>query len=179
MPRLLLVRTVDSLSTDTSVNWTPILEWIPAFLLTPFIWLSIRLTLHYDGHLVPIPVTMTIPNQAAYFRYTVHNTKQCTYQQVPHHQHHYCFHCCHHHLLPHLPVHQGEHPHLLLTDVILMNKQSCSFYEQARMEESWLYFQVNINNNIFSSRWQFWQTNILYLKVTITKYIWSVKKQNS
>ena len=120
---------------------------------------------------------MTTPNQAAYFRYTVHNTKQCTYQQVPHHQHHCCFHCCHHHLLPHLPVHQGEHPHLLLTDVILMNKQSCSFYEQARMEGSWLYFQVNINNNIFSSRWQFWQTNILYLKVTITKYIIMVCKE--
>ena len=45
------------------------------------------------------------------------------------------------------------------------------------MEGSWLYFQVNINNNIFSSRWQFWQTNILYLKVTITKYIWSVLKE--
>ena len=120
---------------------------------------------------------MTTPNQAAYFRYKVHNTKQCTYQQVPHHQHHCCFHCCHHHLLPHLPVHQGEHPHLLLTDVILMNKQSCSFYEQARMEGSWLYSQVNINNNIFSSRWQFWQTNILYLKVTITK-IYMVCKES-
>ena len=178
MPRLLLVRTVDSLSTDTSVNWTPILEWIPAFFYSIYLTLykrdtSLRQTLR--AH----PATMTTPNQAAYFRYTVHNTKQCTYQQVPHHQHHCCFHCCHHHLLPHLPVHQREHPHLLLTDVILMNKQSCSFYEQARMEGSWLYFQVNINNNIFSSRWQFWQTNILYLKVTITKYIWSVKKQNS